>query len=56
MDDNVRNPKSKVEAKDQVKKLLEVVRDTKYLYKYLNMPALNRSFAGNSAAPVSTEI
>jgi len=33
MDDNVRNPKAKVEAKDQVKKLLEVVRDTKYLYK-----------------------
>ncbi|HEX9979460.1 MAG TPA: DNA helicase RecQ [Flavobacterium sp.] len=33
MDDNVRNPKSKVEAKMQVKKLLEVVRDTKYLYK-----------------------
>ncbi|MBP8156905.1 MAG: DNA helicase RecQ [Flavobacterium sp.] len=33
MDDNVRNPKSKVEAKDQVKILLEVVRDTKYLYK-----------------------
>jgi ATP-dependent DNA helicase RecQ len=33
MDDNVRNPKTKVEAKDQVKVLLEVVRDTKYLYK-----------------------
>ncbi|WP_291128816.1 DNA helicase RecQ [Flavobacterium sp. UBA7682] len=33
MDDNVRNPKSKVEAKDQVKMVLEVVRDTKYLYK-----------------------
>lgn len=33
MDDNVRNPKTKVEAKDQVKKLLEVVRDTKELYK-----------------------
>ncbi len=33
MDDNVRNPKSKVEAKEQVKMLLEVVRDTKYLYK-----------------------
>ncbi|MBN8641795.1 MAG: DNA helicase RecQ [Flavobacteriales bacterium] len=33
MDDNVRNPKTKVEAKDQVKMLLEVVRDTKYLYK-----------------------
>ena len=33
MDDNVRNPKSKVEAKNQVVKLLEVVRDTKFLYK-----------------------
>jgi ATP-dependent DNA helicase RecQ len=33
MDDNVRNPKVKVEAKEQVKMLLEVVRDTKYLYK-----------------------
>ena len=33
MDDNVRNPKSKVEAKNQVVKLLEVVRDTKHLYK-----------------------
>jgi len=33
MDDNVRNPKSKVEAKEQVVKLLEVVRDTKHLYK-----------------------
>jgi ATP-dependent DNA helicase RecQ len=33
MDDNVRNPKIKVESKDNVKKLLEVVRDTKYLYK-----------------------
>jgi ATP-dependent DNA helicase RecQ len=33
MDDNVRNPKTKVEAKDQVVKLLEVVRDTKNLYK-----------------------
>lgn len=33
MDDNVRNPKSKVEAKDQVVKLLQVVRDTKHLYK-----------------------
>ena len=33
MDDNVRNPKSKIEAKDQVKMLLEVVRDTKHLYK-----------------------
>ena len=33
MDDNVRNPKVKIEAKDQVLKLLEVVRDTKHLYK-----------------------
>lgn len=33
MDDNVRNPKTKVEAKPQVVKLLEVVRDTKELYK-----------------------
>jgi ATP-dependent DNA helicase RecQ len=33
MDDNVRNPKTKVEAQDQVKLLLEVVRDTKHLYK-----------------------
>ncbi|TDE02315.1 DNA helicase RecQ [Flavobacterium sandaracinum] len=33
MDDNVRNPKTKVEAINQVVKLLEVVRDTKHLYK-----------------------
>ena len=33
MDDNVRNPKTKIEAIDQVVKLLEVVRDTKHLYK-----------------------
>ena len=33
MDDNIRNPKLKIEAKDQVVKLLEVVRDTKHLYK-----------------------
>jgi ATP-dependent DNA helicase RecQ len=33
MDDNVRNPKIKVEAKESVVKLLEVVRDTKHLYK-----------------------
>ena len=33
MDDNIRNPKVKIEAKDQVVKLLEVVRDTKHLYK-----------------------
>ncbi|AWK02958.1 DNA helicase RecQ [Flavobacterium crocinum] len=33
MDDNVRNPKHKVEAKEQVVKLLEIVRDTKHIYK-----------------------
>lgn len=33
MDDNIRNPKKKVEAQDQVVTLLEVVRDTKQLYK-----------------------
>ena len=33
MDDNVRNPKVKVEAMPQVVQLLEVVRDTKHLYK-----------------------
>ena len=33
MDDNVRNPKTKAEAQNQVKMLLEVVRDTKHLYK-----------------------
>ncbi|MPT34718.1 MAG: DNA helicase RecQ [Flavobacterium sp.] len=33
MDDNVRNPKKKIEAQDQVVTLLEVVRDTKQLYK-----------------------
>ena len=33
MDDNVRNPKTKVEAQDQVVNLLKVVRDTKFLYK-----------------------
>ena len=33
MDDNVRNPKKKVEAKDQVVQLLKIVRDTKHLYK-----------------------
>ena len=33
MDDNVRNPKVKVEAKAQVVKLLQVVRDTKHIYK-----------------------
>lgn len=33
MDDNVRNPKPQVEAKDQVVKLLEVIRETKSIYK-----------------------
>ena len=33
MDDNVRNPKKKSEAKDQVVILLETVRDTKQMYK-----------------------
>ncbi|NUY80919.1 DNA helicase RecQ [Flavobacterium sp. MAH-1] len=33
MDDNMRNPRKKKEAKDDVKLLLEVVRDTKHLYK-----------------------
>ena len=33
MDDNVRNPKKKIEAKDNVKKLLEVVKETKEEYK-----------------------
>jgi ATP-dependent DNA helicase RecQ len=33
MDDNVRNPKTKVEAQTEVVKLLETVRDTKHIYK-----------------------
>lgn len=33
MDDNVRNPKPRVEAMDQVVLLLKTVRDTKHLYK-----------------------
>lgn len=33
MDDNIRNPKTKVEAKDEVIKLLEVVKKTKHIYK-----------------------
>ncbi|MDP2088364.1 MAG: RecQ family ATP-dependent DNA helicase [Flavobacteriaceae bacterium] len=33
MDDNVRNPKLKMEAKDDVKLLLEIVRDTNQKYK-----------------------
>ena len=33
MDDNLRNPKAKVEAQDNVVKLLETVKATKHLYK-----------------------
>ncbi|TPG40147.1 DNA helicase RecQ [Flavobacterium pectinovorum] len=33
MDDNVRNPKTRIEAQEQVVKLLEIVRDTKHIYK-----------------------
>lgn len=33
MDDNMRNPKTKIEAKDQVVQLLQVVRGTKHIYK-----------------------
>jgi ATP-dependent DNA helicase RecQ len=33
MDDNIRKPKAKIEAKEQVIKVLEVVRNTKHLYK-----------------------
>jgi len=33
MDDNTRNPKTKVEAKDNVQKLIQVVRDTNQEYK-----------------------
>ncbi|MFP9100019.1 DNA helicase RecQ [Flavobacterium sp. RHBU_24] len=33
MDDNVRNPKKKIEAQDQVVTLLKIVRDTKQMYK-----------------------
>lgn len=33
MDDNVRNPKKKIEAKEEVKTLLEVIRDTNQEYK-----------------------
>ncbi len=33
LDDNVRNPKKKAEAKDNVQKLLKVVRDTKEEYR-----------------------
>ncbi|MEC4113966.1 RecQ family ATP-dependent DNA helicase [Myroides pelagicus] len=33
MDDNVRNPKHKVEAMDDVEKVIKLVRDTKQIYK-----------------------
>ncbi|MBW3519331.1 ATP-dependent DNA helicase RecQ [Flavobacterium sp. NKUCC04_CG] len=33
MDDNIRNPKKKIEAMDQVVTLIKIVRDTKQLYK-----------------------
>lgn len=33
MDDNMRNPRKKVEAQNEVVKLLKVVRDTRHLYK-----------------------
>lgn len=33
MDDNVRNPKKKTEAQDQIVTLLEVINDTKQLFK-----------------------
>ncbi len=33
MDDNMRNPKVQVEAQEQVVKLIEVIRDTKHIYK-----------------------
>jgi len=33
MDDNVRSPKTRIEAQNQVVKLLEIVRDTKHIYK-----------------------
>lgn len=33
MDDNVRNPKNKIEAGTEVKTLLEIIRDTKQIYK-----------------------
>ena len=33
MDDNSRNPKSKIEAKDQVELLLKTIQDTKQIYK-----------------------
>lgn len=33
MDDNMRNPKPQMEVKEEVVKLLEVIRDTKHIYK-----------------------
>jgi ATP-dependent DNA helicase RecQ len=37
MDDNVRNPKKKVEAKDQLVTLLKIIQDTKQTYKAQNV-------------------
>ncbi|MEM6718839.1 MAG: RecQ family ATP-dependent DNA helicase [Bacteroidota bacterium] len=37
MDDNVRNPKKKVEAQDQMVKLLQTIQDTKQTYKAQNV-------------------
>ncbi|MEM6686953.1 MAG: DNA helicase RecQ [Bacteroidota bacterium] len=37
MDDNVRNPKKKVEAQPQVEKLLQTIKDTKQTYKAQNV-------------------
>jgi ATP-dependent DNA helicase RecQ len=47
MDDNVRNPKTKVEAKDEVKILLEVIRDTNQEYK---SKEIVNTLVGNSNA------
>ncbi|MDN3706352.1 RecQ family ATP-dependent DNA helicase [Myroides ceti] len=33
MDDNTRNPKTKIEVKDQVQQLLQVIKDTRQIYK-----------------------
>jgi len=47
MDDNVRNPKKKVEARDEVKTLLEVIRDTNQEYK---AKEIVNTLVGNSNA------
>ncbi len=47
MDDNVRNPKKKVEASDEVKTLLEVIRDTNQEYK---AKEIVNTLVGNSNA------